>query len=256
MSTVGTRVRNPWLVNTKPQREALVRLFCFPYAGGSTAIFHKWPQELPAWVDVFAVQLPGHGSRLDEAPVTNLQTLVETIELALLPYLVQPFAFFGHSMGAMISFELARTLQRKHSLQPIHLFVSGRSAPQLPLENATYNLPEAEFAEELRRLNGTPPDVLVDAELMKLMLPILRADFELVQTYSYTPHPPLDCPITTFGGWEDHNVSRESLEAWREQTTNKFSVRMLLGDHFFLHSARPYILHGLKKELHAHVIGR
>jgi medium-chain acyl-[acyl-carrier-protein] hydrolase len=253
MSSVTTKVRNPWLINTNPRPEAAVRLFCFPYAGGTTAIFHKWPQELPAWVDVCAVQLPGHGSRLGEAPVTDLFTLVEMIEPALLPYLAQPFAFFGHSMGAMISFELARTLRHKHGLQPLHLFVSGRSAPQLPVEETTYNLPEPEFAEELRRLNGTPPEVLLHAELMKLMLPILRADFELVQTYLYKPHPPLDCPITAFGGWEDNNVSRASLEAWREQTTSDFSVRMLLGDHFFLHSARPYILNVLKKELHAHV---
>lgn|SRR5215213_1610629 len=253
MSTTATLVRNPWLVNTRPKAEARVRLFCFPYAGGSTAIFHKWQQELPAWVDVFAVQLPGHGSRLGEAPVTNLFRLVEMIEPALGPYFNQPFAFFGHSMGAMISFELARTLRHKHGLEPLHLFVSGRSAPQLPVEKATYDLPEAEFAEELRRLNGTPSHVLEHAELMTLMAPILRADFELVQTYSYTPHPPLDCPITAFGGWEDINVSRASLEAWREQTTSDFSVRMLLGDHFFLHSARPYILHVLKKELHAHV---
>lgn len=253
MSTTATLVRNPWLVNTKPKTEARVRLFCFPYAGGSTAIFHKWQQELPAWVDVFAVQLPGHGSRLDEGPVTNLFRLVEMIEPALRPYLNQPFAFFGHSMGAMISFELARTLRHKHGLKPLHLFVSGRSAPQLPVEQATYDLPETEFSEELRRLNGTPPNVFEHAELMTLMIPILRADFELVQTYSYAPHPPLDCPITAFGGWEDSDVSRASLEAWREQTTSDFSVRMLLGDHFFLHSARPYILHVIKKELHAHV---
>lgn len=253
MSTTATLLRNPWLVNTKPKPEARVRLFCFPYAGGSTAIFHKWQQELPAWVDVFAVQLPGHGSRLGEAPVTNLFKLVEMIEPALLPYFNKPFAFFGHSMGAMISFELARILRHKHGLEPLHLFVSGRSAPQLPVEKATYDLPEAEFAEELRRLNGTPPHVLEHTELMTLMAPVLRTDFELVQTYSYTPQPPLDCPITAFGGWEDTDVTRASLEAWREQTTSDFSVRMLLGDHFFLHSARPYILHVLKKELHAHV---
>jgi len=255
MASASTiRVSNPWLISRKRQSEAVVRLFCFPYAGGSSTIFHKWPQDLPSWIDVFAVQLPGHGSRLDEPPVTNLHRLVEMIEPALLPHLGQSFAFFGHSMGAMISFELARTLRDKHSLQPTHLFVSGRPAPQLPVEKPTYNLPEAEFAEELRRLNGTPPDVLEHSELMKLMLPILRADFELVQTYSYTPRPPLDCPITAFGGWEDQSVSRESLEAWREQTTNKFSVRMLLGDHFFLHSARPYILNAFKKELRAPVI--
>ena len=253
MSIDRTKARSPWFICSKPKPEALVRLFCFPYAGGNTTIYHKWPQELPTWVEVQAVQLPGHGSRLHEAPATNMHTLVEMLAQAILPYLDRPFAFFGHSMGAVIAFELARALRRRQQPEPFHLFVSGRRAPQLPADQVTYNLPEREFVEELRRLNGTPSDVLEHEELMKLMMPILRADFELIQTHPYTPEPPLAYPISAFGGWEDHSVGREWLEAWREQTSDKFTVRMLLGDHFFLHTARPYILREIAKELQLHI---
>src|SRR5262249_55388812 len=152
-------------------------------------------------------------------------------------------AFFGHSMGAMISFELARYLRRKHRLSPHHLFVSGRRAPQIPMTEApSYNLPESGFYEKLRLLNGTPTEVLEQPELMELVLPMLRADFSVVETYAYTTDAPLDCPVTAFGGLQDHRVERGMLEAWREQTTSTFTLRMLPGDHFFLNIEQTLLL--------------
>jgi len=134
-------------------------------------------------------------------------------------------------------------LRREHGPGPVHLFVSGRRAPQVPdPDPPTYNLPEPEFLEELRRLNGTPKAVFEHPELMQLMIPILRADFELVQTYMYLPEPPLDCPISAFGGLQDEDVTREHLEAWRDQTTASFSLQMFPGDHFFLHTAQAFLL--------------
>jgi medium-chain acyl-[acyl-carrier-protein] hydrolase len=239
---------SPWL--TCSNRQASLRLFCFPYAGGGANIFRTWQDNLPPTVEVCPVQLPGREKRLLEPPFTNLRLLVEAARRALLPYLDRPFAFFGHSMGATISFELARSLYQEQNLNPVHLFVSGRRAPQLPETHAlTYDLPQKEFLEELRRLKGTPAEILEHPELMELMLPLLRADFELVQTYHYLAGPPQRCPITAFGGLHDEEVSRADLEAWREQTTTAFSLHMLPGDHFFLHTAQPPLLKTLALEL-------
>lgn len=179
--------------------------------------------------------------------------MVVAIAEAIKPYLDRPYAFFGHSMGAMISLDLARLL-RSEQVQPppLHLFVSGRRAPQLPATSRhTYDLPEAEFIEELRRLNGTPREVLEHPELMQLMIPLLRADFSVCQTYEYAPEPPLSCPITVFGGVEDE-TGREQLEAWREQTTSTFTLRMFPGDHFFIHEAQPQILQTIGQQLRQH----
>jgi medium-chain acyl-[acyl-carrier-protein] hydrolase len=170
---------------------------------------------------------------------------------AIMPYLDRPFAFFGHSLGALLSFELARYLRKQHGLSPIHLFLSGLGAPQIPVrELARHNLPEAEFIEELHRLKGTPKEVLENPELMRLMIPMLRADFSVSATYEYKIEPPLDCPFTVLGGLQDDDVGHEMLEGWREQTLSTFSLRMLPGDHFFLHSAQALLLDILHKELH------
>jgi medium-chain acyl-[acyl-carrier-protein] hydrolase len=163
----------------------------------------------------------------------------------------KPFIFFGHSMGGLISFELARLLRRDYSLSPVHLFVSGRRAPQIPTPDPRiHTLPEPAFLEELRRLNGTPEAVLENSELMQLLIPTLRADFAVLETYVYAPGPTLDCPITTFGGLHDREVSCDELEAWREQTNAAFSLQMFPGDHFFLHSAQSLLLQSLSRALH------
>ena len=246
----GVGKHNPWLSIYRPQPSASLRLFCFPYAGGTSLIYRSWAESLPPQVEVCPVQLPGRGERLRERPYTRVGPLVEAVAGNLVTHLDKPFAFFGHSMGAIIAFELARHLRRTRGLQPAHLFISGRRAPQLPeSDRITYNLPEAELIEELRLLSGTPPEVLAHPELMRLMLPVLRADFELLQTWEYRPEPPLDCPITVCGGLEDREVSREKLSAWREQTTKAFNLRMFSGDHFFLHTARPQLLQMLAAEL-------
>lgn len=248
-SSTSTLVTTPWLVPLKPNPRASTRLFCFPYAGGGAHIYRAWPDSLPATIEVCPVQLPGHGARLMEAPFTQMLPLVQATAEALLPYLDKPFAFFGHSMGALVGFELARQLCRQYNLQPAHLFVSGCFAPDIPDPNPIHNLPEAELLAELRRLNGMPQEALENTELMRLMLPTLRADCIVTETYTYTDRPPLNCPISAFGGLQDHMVSRDDLEAWRLQTTASFSLRMFPGDHFFLHTAQPLLLRILSREL-------
>lgn len=239
-----------WLLRPRPSPRARVRLFCFPYAGGAAHIFHTWAGGLPDACELNAVQFPGRGSRLREEPFRSLTELVRATADALLPYLGQPFALFGHSIGAIIGFELARHLRREHSLEPIHLFVSGSDAPQTrETGEATYALPEEEFLAEISRLKGTPKEALEHPELMRLALPALRADFEVLQTYVYSREPPLGCSITAYGGLQDEEVSRDNLEGWCEQTTAHFSMRMFPGDHFFLHAAQPLLLKAIAAEL-------
>jgi medium-chain acyl-[acyl-carrier-protein] hydrolase len=253
----STAATTPWLSRPKPKPNASLRLFCFPYAGGSTAIYRKWPEGLPPDVELCPVQLAGRGSRLREPPFTRMPALIDELGKALRPYLDKPFAFFGHSMGAIIAFELARFLRREGSPQPAHLFVSGRRAPQTTAPaRRTYALADAEFVEELRGLNGTPQEVLQHEELMQLMLPLLRADFALIQTYEYTPEPPLDCPVTAFGGVQDADVTREAVEAWREQTTSAFAMQMFDDGHFFLNTLRPLLLQAVARGLYRHRLVR
>ena len=241
----------PWLAYHKSNARAAVRLFCFPYAGSGALIYRAWQNELPKIVEVCPVQLPGRGGRIMESPYTNLSQLVEDAMQVLLPYLDTPFAFFGHSMGALVSFELARRLRARHGLEPIHLFASGRAAPHLPpREPPSYNLPEPEFIEKLRTLNGTPREVLEHPELMQLVAPIVRADFEAIQTYAYTPGAPFNFPLTVFGGLQDFEITREELEGWREHAGASFKLRMLPGDHFFLTSSQQLLIRTLTQELH------
>jgi medium-chain acyl-[acyl-carrier-protein] hydrolase len=231
-------------------RQITHRLFCFTYAGGAASIYRDWSNKLPPGIQVHAFQFPGHGNRMREPLFKRVQPLVESIARELTPNLEGSFAFFGHSMGAIVSFELAHLLRRENKPGPSHLFLSGRPAPHLTKKEAlTYDLPELEFIEELRRMQGTPNEVLEHPELMSMLSPILRADLEVCQTYEYEPRPPLDCPITAFGGLQDEDVSREQLEGWRDYTTSSFAARMFPGNHFFLHSSAPVLLRMIAQDL-------
>jgi medium-chain acyl-[acyl-carrier-protein] hydrolase len=239
-----------WIACRTPNPQARFRLFCFPYAGTGASIFRTWSDGLPADVEVCPVQFPGRGTRLMETPFTQLLPLVQALAQALVPLMDKPFAFFGHSLGALVGFELARQLRRQSGVQPVRLFVSADRAPQIARrDRPIHALPVGEFLVELRRLNGSPGKVLEDAELMQIMLPVLRADFTVYEKYEYVTEPPLNCPISTFGGLQDHRVSRGDLEAWRGQTSASFSLRMFPGDHFFWNATQPLLLQVLSKEL-------
>lgn len=243
---------NPLPLTQTPQARVVLNLFCFPYAGGGAHVFRSWQSAFPAstGVQLWGIQYPGRASYVCEPLLTDYPLLVDHLIPYLLPILTKPFAFFGHSMGAILAFELARALRRLHGLTPLRLFVSGRRAPQIEEdEPRTYNLPDAEFIEELRRLKGTPPEVLEHDELLELMLPILRADFQLIQTYTYKAEPPFQCPISVYGGLGDEEVMREHLEGWCKQTVASCSVKMFDGDHFFLQTAQPLLLQAIKQDL-------
>lgn len=242
-----------WIVRARMAPQPHLRLFCFPYAGGGASTFRPWIDSsgiLPGGVDICPVYLPGRENRLKEPLFTRLPPLVEALTHALEPFMDVPFAFFGHSMGALISFELARYLRGIHHPGPAHLLISSHPAPQLPGSNAPFHdLPEPALIGLLSRLGGTPKAILQHAELMKVILPILRADFELCETYVYTPEPPLDCPVSVFGGEQDTMVSVQELQAWQVQTRRSFTLRLLPGDHFFFHNQPDRFLQALSQEL-------
>ncbi|MBE3560032.1 MAG: thioesterase [Ktedonobacteraceae bacterium] len=242
----------PWITQTKAQPR--LRLFCFPYAGGGAAIYRTWQEQFPAEIEVCPVHLPGRESRIKEAPYTRLAPLIEALAQALEPFMYIPFAFFGHSMGTLISFELARHLRRRHAPMPVRLFVAAHRAPQLPDRGEPqYLLPDDELIDSLRRLGGTPPAILQHEELMRIVLSILRADFELCETYVYTPEEPLDLPISAYGGEQDTLVSRQELQAWALQTQRAFTLDMLAGNHFFLQSQQPLLLQNIAQQLQCYV---
>jgi medium-chain acyl-[acyl-carrier-protein] hydrolase len=241
---------NSWVICSGSNSQARLRLFCFPYAGAGPSIFRTWSNYLPEGVEVCRVHLPGRESRLRELPFGQLSLLVEVLARVLKPYLSMPYVFFGHSVGALVAFELARQLRKQYGLGPTHLFVSGRGAPQIPdPDPPIHQLPDAEFMEELgRRYDGIPEAVRQDAELMELLRPILRADVMLSETYRYTDDARLACPISSFGGVQDR-TTLEELDAWRAQTSGAFRLRMFPGDHFFINTARNDLLRAVAEDL-------
>ncbi|WP_437650986.1 thioesterase II family protein [Sorangium sp. So ce362] len=240
-----------WLVSPRPAPEALVQLLFFPYAGAGTSVYHGWAEALPPWVEGSIVRLPGRETRLREPPLTTLRSLVRALSPALSPRLTEPFAFFGHSMGALIAFELARQLRRERRAGPAHLFVSARPAPQLPPRHEPLHaLSDDEFLDLLaRRYQGVPETIRREPELLKLYLPTLRADFSVLETATYEPEEPLDCRVSAFGGRDDETATEAEIAAWCRQTRGDFSLRMFPGDHFFLHGARTELLDEVTEQL-------
>ncbi len=241
----------PWIFFRQPNPRARLRLFCFPYAGGGASIYRQWGKSLAAAeIEVLPVQLPGRESRLMERPFVSFEPLIDSLIPALSPFMDQPFAFFGHSLGAAIVFELAHQLRLEGRQEPLALLVSGRRAPHLPDDDPPmYGLPEAEFKAKLRELDGTPEAVLENPELMALMLPLLRADFELIETYTPGERPPLAVPMFAYGGLEDPEVERQHLEAWQVVSQARFRLRMFPGDHFFLHPQMDRLLAAVAADL-------
>ncbi len=244
---------NHWIACPRPRPQAELRLFCFPYAGGAASAFWNWPTDLPPEVEVCSIQLPGRESRLAEPPFLQMGALLNSLSAGMQPFLDKRFAFFGHSMGAIVGFELARRFRRRGLPGPIHVFVSGSRAAHIPEHKITYNLPDRELLDVLRKLNGTPEELLVNPAFQRVFLPLVRADLAVDETYAYTPEDPLPCPITAFCGLEDPEVSREESEAWKMHTSGKFSSVVFPGNHFFLRSAQGRVLQSISEILKMHL---
>jgi surfactin synthase thioesterase subunit len=216
--------------------DALVRLICLPYAGGGSAVFHRWRSALPPRVDLVPLCLPGHDGRLAESPRTDLCGLARELVDDLVSALDRAYVLLGHSLGAWITFELARELRRRNLPQPELLIVAGARPPHFDLPRSPlYQMPDDEFVAAMQhRYDGIPPAILASAELLQLLLPILRADIQMVETYHHDAEPPLDVEFLVLGGTEDPAVSPGQLADWRRHTSRACSVRQFPGGHFFL----------------------
>jgi medium-chain acyl-[acyl-carrier-protein] hydrolase len=237
-----SNLSNPWFIRKTGVMRSF-RLYCFCYAGGSASTYLPWQAELGPDVEVCAIQLPGRGMRLLEQPYRTMEPLVEDITQSIANDSHIPFAFFGHSMGALVAFEVARNLARHQLTTPLHLFASGASAPQFrkSLGNL-HTLPHDELVEALRAYNGTPPEVLKHRELMELLLPVVRADFEVIANYRYRPTELLHVPITVMAGKSEVFDRPEEVEEWARETTAACDIRWFDGGHFFIMPQRSAVL--------------
>jgi medium-chain acyl-[acyl-carrier-protein] hydrolase len=246
-ATVNWTLTNPG----QQARGDAVRLFCFPYAGGGASMFRPWTTALAPAIDVYPIQLPGREGRWLEPPLTQISALAPMLSKGLKPLLLPPYAFFGHSMGAFVAFELARQLRRDSLPGPAVLIVSGARAPQIPdPDPPTHGLPADQLLDGLRRLEGIPDELWNHPELVALLLPTLRADLTMCETYVYRDEPPLDCPLVAYGGQRDDKVPLEHLTQWKLQTAAPFELRIFPGNHFFfLNESRPAVMQSLRDDL-------
>jgi surfactin synthase thioesterase subunit len=252
---MNTRINStPWLVRHQQESETKLRLFCFPYAGARASAFRLWPAGLPGEVEACAVQLPGRENRITEPLISAIDELVPIVCDALIADCDSPFAFFGHSTGALVAFELIRELRRRSAPLPCHLLVSGSRAPHIPEPRPLHQLSETDFLRELRRFSGTPEAVLQSKELMQIYIPILRADLALEEAYQHRVEPPLDIPIAAFGGTMDKEAAADVLNPWARYTSRAFTLEMIDGDHFFLHSNRDVLLRSLSEILKPYMV--
>ena len=239
---------SPWFFKCGNQRNnSARRLFCFPFAGGGIATYTPWAQYFETQAEVFAAQLPGRGKRFNETPATVLQTLIESLMQAIIPLMDKPCVFFGHSMGAILAYELCLKLHSENKTLPSILMLSACNPPHFKTEKSTplHTLPSAQFWQAVHQINGTPNEVFKNTELLELVEPALRADFKIAgdwhqQNKSHQPILPI--PIKLFGGLKDKSISKENLSAWRDYSVNTAPPQFLKGDHFFINDAESGLL--------------
>ncbi len=234
---------NPWFQVARPAPDAALRLFCFPYAGGSATIYDGWGAALHGDAEVIAVQYPGRGTRFHEPLIGRCSDMVAALLPQIRPLLGKPFAFFGHSNGGLISYELARALQREGASRQVHHFVSGHRAIHLPrTDSAKHLLPNEEFIRELADLGGTPQELLESRELLDLFLPVLRADFALSETYTFPGGAPLRSNMSLLYGSEDFDVPESDVLRWAELIDGRIDCRCFDGGHFFIQSHKQQVI--------------
>ena len=240
---------NEWFVYFNPHATAQIRLFCFPYAGGDANVYRDWAHQMPEGIEIIGVQYPGRGMNR-QRPIDDSATMVAALRSEIAPLLKTSFAFFGHSNGALISFELGRSLKGEERHRYLHHFLSAKAAPHVAgARRNISHLNDDELVAAIRRMGGTPEEVLRDRHLVQLILPRLRADFTLSERYVYQPGDNLTCPISLLRGEHDHLVNPALVKRWSELTSGSVDEREIAGDHFFLASHRAEVVDFVRSKL-------
>ena len=243
-------MKAPWFPYWQPNPQARLRLFCFPFAGGSASVFHRWALAgLSKEVDVLAVQYPGHETRMREPLHHRVPEVVEALGPVIRPLLDRPYAFLGYSLGCLISLELAHWLRRQGARAPLGLQLAACTPPHQRKIRGRHTLPDKDFIADFNRYGGMPAAVLEHRELMELMMPVLRADIEQVDEYHGPAEPPLSLPFALWGGQEDTDPTPQGLEGWRDFTTGSVELQQLPGGHFFILSAGDQLRKGVEQKL-------
>ncbi|MCS0638489.1 alpha/beta fold hydrolase [Streptomyces sp. LP05-1] len=240
--TEGTEDNGRWIRRFHPRPDSRVRLVCLPHAGGSASFYFPLSRAMPATVEVLCVQYPGRQDRRTEPLLDSVPALADQVYEALLPWTDRPLALFGHSMGASLGYEVARRLERRRDFVPTALFASGRRAPSAYRAETVHLRDDDGLVEEMRELSGTDPQLLGDEELLRMILPAIRADYRAAETYTWEPGPPLRCPVTSLIGDDDPKVTRDEAAAWSAHTEGPFALEVFPGGHFFLARHQPEIV--------------
>ncbi|MEV6233294.1 alpha/beta fold hydrolase [Saccharopolyspora shandongensis] len=229
-----TPTSNPWVRRFKPLSDSRARLVCFPHAGGSASYFLRLARRLVPAVETLSVQYPGRQERRREPFCTSISELADGIFEALLPQLVEPYAFFGHSMGSILAFEVARRFERSAGSAPVRIFASARPAPSTRGRGDVHLLDDATLLGEMKRLGGTDPRVLEDGDLLSVILPVVRADYQAIGTYACPAGASVRCPVTAMIGDSDPVATADEALVWREHTTGGFDLAAYPGGHFYI----------------------
>jgi surfactin synthase thioesterase subunit len=240
-------VMGSWLRNVAPRPHAAVRLVCFPHAGGSASVYRPWQRMSPA-IEVHAVQYPGRADRINDDIVDDATTMVHLLLPELIPLFDRPVALFGHSVGALVAYEAARTLEARRT-PPVHLFVSGSPSADDRARPRFSALDDHALVGELAAMGGTETELLNDPEIRNLVLPYVRGDLRLADDYRHEPYPPLSAPITSLLGDADPLVTPEQAARWAKLTSGPFDQRVLPGDHFYLISAQGDVIAEIETRL-------
>lgn len=225
-----------------------VTVFFLPFAGGAKYSYKGFSRSAPEHIRVVSLELPGRGSRIAERLLTVLDEMVEDLYRQITTLIDGPYAIYGHSMGALVGYLLTKRLIGAPGKKPVHLFFTGSRAPSAQKEQMRHLLPRDEFLKELKELGGSPDEVLDDPAMMNLFEPILRADFQAIETYRYEPAEPFTMPITVITGTQEQ-ITVSEAEAWRVETTGPVQVLRLPGKHFFIYDHEPLIMQLVGRQL-------